>query len=70
LVSKSERKRRVGRLGADGKIIKKSKAVPLHHAGAKGERKYSFYSFVTSALDKGEWSASCLGHALHLIPIG
>jgi hypothetical protein len=29
----------------------KSKAVPLRHAGAKGERKYSSYSFLTSALD-------------------
>jgi hypothetical protein len=27
------------------------KAVPLRHAGAKGERSYSFYSFMTSALD-------------------
>jgi hypothetical protein len=29
----------------------KSKAVLLRHAGAKGERKYSSYSFLTSALD-------------------
>jgi hypothetical protein len=28
------------------------------HAEAKGERRYSSYSFFTSALDGGEWSAS------------
>jgi hypothetical protein len=35
--------------------VKVSKAVPL---GAKGEGMHSSYSFVTSALDRGEWSAS------------
>jgi hypothetical protein len=34
------------------------------HAGDKGEKRYSSYSFLTLALDKGEWSASCPGHAL------
>jgi hypothetical protein len=29
-----------------------------HHGGAWGERRYSSYSFLTSALDGGEWSAS------------
>jgi hypothetical protein len=29
----------------------KSKTVPLRHAGEKGERKYSSYSFFTSALE-------------------
>jgi hypothetical protein len=29
-----------------------------HHGGAWGERRYSSYSFSTSALDGGEWSAS------------
>jgi hypothetical protein len=29
----------------------KSKAVPLRHAGAKQDRKYSSYSLLTSALD-------------------
>jgi hypothetical protein len=33
-------------------------------AGDKGEKKYSFYSFSASALDGGEWSASCLGCVL------
>jgi hypothetical protein len=28
------------------------------HGGALGERRYSSYSFSTSALDEGEWSAS------------
>jgi hypothetical protein len=37
-----------------------------HHAGDKGKRRYSSYSFLTSALDKGEWSASHPGHALSL----
>jgi hypothetical protein len=34
------------------------------HATAKGERKYSSYSFLTSVLDGGEWSASRPGRAL------
>jgi hypothetical protein len=29
-----------------------------------GERRYSSYSFTTSALDRGEWSASRPGSAL------
>jgi hypothetical protein len=42
-----------------------AKAVPLHAMKALGgERRYSSYSFSTSALDRGEWSASCPGHAL------
>jgi hypothetical protein len=31
-----------------------------------GERRYSSYSFLTSALDGDEWSASCSGRALPL----
>jgi hypothetical protein len=50
-------------------VKKESKAVPLCHAGAKGERTYSFYSFLTSALD-GEWSSSCPGRALPQVDIG
>jgi hypothetical protein len=34
------------------------------HQGAWGERRYSSYSFTTSALDDGEWSASRPGRAL------
>jgi hypothetical protein len=34
------------------------------HGGAWGERRYSFYSFFTSALDGGECSASRPGRAL------
>jgi hypothetical protein len=41
-----------------------SKAVLLRHAGAKGKRWYSSYSFLISALDRGEWSASRPGHSL------
>jgi hypothetical protein len=33
------------------------------HGGAWGVRRYSSYSFSTSALDGGEWSASCPGRA-------
>jgi hypothetical protein len=36
----------------------------LRHAGAKGERRYSSYSFLTSALCGVEWSALRLGFAL------
>jgi hypothetical protein len=40
-----------------------------------GERRHSSYSYLTSALDGGEWSASRPGRALppgkeHLVPIG
>jgi hypothetical protein len=41
-----------------------SKATPLRHAGAKGEKMYSSYSFLTSALDASEWSVSHLARAL------
>jgi hypothetical protein len=34
------------------------------HRGALGERRYSSYSFLTSALEGCEWSASRPGHAL------
>jgi hypothetical protein len=43
----------------------KSKAVPLHAMEALGgERRCSSYSFLTSALEGGEWSASRPGRAL------
>jgi hypothetical protein len=43
----------------------KSKSCPTtRHEGAWGERRYSSYSFSTSALDGGEWSASRPGRAL------
>jgi hypothetical protein len=38
-------------------LAMKSKAVPLHHAGAKGERQYSSCSFLISALDGEKFSA-------------
>jgi hypothetical protein len=34
------------------------------HGGTWGEMRYSNYSYLTSALDGGEWSASCPGRAL------
>jgi hypothetical protein len=40
-------------------VLFKAKPVPLtRHGGAWEESKYSSYSFLTSALDGGEWSAS------------
>jgi hypothetical protein len=42
----------------------KGKGVQLRHGGVWGERRHSSYSFLTSALDGGELSASCLGRAL------
>jgi hypothetical protein len=43
----------------------KDKLVPLHDMnGAWGERRYSSYSFLASALEGGEGSASCTGRAL------
>jgi hypothetical protein len=45
-------------------MYEKGKAVPLHAMEALGGRRYSSYSFTTSALDWGEWSASRPGRAL------
>jgi hypothetical protein len=44
---------------------KSKKDCPTNrHADAKGERRYSSFSFLTSALDGGEWSASFHGRTL------
>jgi hypothetical protein len=54
-----------GRSFRPGKKKSKSKAVPLHAMEALGGRGcISSYSFTTSALDGGEWSASRPGRAL------
>jgi hypothetical protein len=43
----------------------KGKVVPLRSIEAHlGDRRYSSYSFLTSALEGGEWSASRPGSAL------
>jgi hypothetical protein len=42
----------------------KAKAVPLHATKALGGKEYSSYSFSSSTLDGGEWSASRPGRAL------
>jgi hypothetical protein len=39
-------------------VQKKQSSPATHHGGAWGERRYSSYSFLTSALDRGEWSVS------------
>jgi hypothetical protein len=45
--------------------LTKAKAVPLHATEAlERERRYSSYSFSTSALNGGEWSVSRPGRAL------
>jgi hypothetical protein len=47
------------------KLLLKSKMVPLRSIEAHlGDRRYSAYSFLTSALEGGEWSASRPGRAL------
>jgi hypothetical protein len=43
---------------------KKQSSPATRHGGAWVERRYSSYSFTTSALDGGEWSASRPGCAL------
>jgi hypothetical protein len=45
-------------------LSEQSKAVPLHSMWRLGGEEYSSYSFLTSALDGGEWSASRPGPAL------
>jgi hypothetical protein len=42
-------------------IVKQSRYTPWRRLG---ERRYSSYSFTTSALDGGEWSAPRLGRSL------
>jgi hypothetical protein len=42
----------------------KQSSPATRHGGALGERIYSSYSFLNSALDGGEWSASHPGLAL------
>jgi hypothetical protein len=44
--------------------VKSQRCHTTRHEGAWGERTYSSYSFSTSVLDGGEWSASCPGRAL------
>jgi hypothetical protein len=49
--------------------VKVNKCVPLPPYSAKGERKYSSYSFLTSTLEGGEWSASRPGRSLPRYPL-
>jgi hypothetical protein len=53
-----------------GMKVKEVKCLTTHLWRRRGDRRYSSYSFTTSALDRGEWSASCPGRALPLAPIG
>jgi hypothetical protein len=46
-------------------LVKKGKVVPLRSIEAHlGDRRYSSYSFLTSALEGGEWSESRSGRSL------
>jgi hypothetical protein len=49
---------------ASATIYTKQSSPATCNGGAWGERRYSSYSFLTSARDGGEWSASCPGCAL------
>jgi hypothetical protein len=44
-------------------IIMKESCPTTYHGGAWGEKRYSAYSFTTSALDRGELPASHPGGA-------
>jgi hypothetical protein len=44
--------------------VKKESGSVTCHGGALGERRYSFYHFLTSALEGDEWSGSRPGRAL------
>jgi hypothetical protein len=45
--------------------------LPQHtYGGAGGERRYSSYSFMTSALDGGEWSVSSVSHPGRTLALG
>jgi hypothetical protein len=44
-------------------LVQISLSLLYRHGGDWGERRYSSYSFTTSALDGGEWSASRPGRA-------
>jgi hypothetical protein len=51
--------------GWASELVCKQKSSPAtRHEGAWGERRYRSYSFTTSAIDGGEWSASRPGRAL------
>jgi hypothetical protein len=52
------------KLLATCKRVKKLSSPATRPGGAWGERRYSFYSFLTSVLDGGKWSASRTGCAL------
>jgi hypothetical protein len=58
-----EAKHRTSEMSVNFYQIRKSGPV-TRHWGALGERRYSSYSFLTSALEGGEWSASRPGRAL------
>jgi hypothetical protein len=58
-------KRDIGNFRHFTRLYKVKQSSPAtRHGGACGEGKYSSYSFLTSALDEGDWSASRLGRAL------
>jgi hypothetical protein len=59
----------LSRLLKHRKIKGKGKVVPLRSIEAHlGDRRYSSYSFLASALEGGEWSASRPGRPLPPVP--
>jgi hypothetical protein len=45
-------------------MVKMQSCPATRHEGAWGERRYSSYSFLTSELDRGAWSATPSDRAL------
>ena len=45
-----------------GHVLCEGKFVPVYHIKAYGEVEVQLHSFLTSALDVGEWSATHPGH--------
>jgi hypothetical protein len=61
-------------LRSQGCTLSWKSSPTTHHGVTLGERRYSSYSFLISALDGGEWSASRPGRTLppgkgHPVPI-
>jgi hypothetical protein len=55
----------MGTVGTKGFLVSHKKSCSAtRHEDAREKRRYSSYSFTTSAVDGGEWSASRPGRAL------
>jgi hypothetical protein len=56
--------RKIDVIEIHSKVSKVKQSPSTRHGGTWGERRYSSYSFTTSALDGGEWTTSRPGRAL------